>query len=102
MRLLLFEKAGHLRVGAFRQITAKGDDFIPTHLANFPENDAVDPGLLGNSSSGHLLIASAALFEDRRQELAPRGGSGFGRLCAKIAHVKAGRFQIANHAFLNF
>jgi hypothetical protein len=27
MRLLLFEKAGHLRVGAFRQITAKGDDF---------------------------------------------------------------------------
>src|ERR1035437_8158428 len=52
MRIIPFEKAGRLRVGAIGQTAAGRGDLVPSHLANPPEDDAVDSSLLDGSAAG--------------------------------------------------
>jgi len=52
MRIIPFQKAECLRVGAFRQTAAGNRDLVPSELANRPQDDAVYSGLLYGGTTG--------------------------------------------------
>src|ERR1700733_14979434 len=60
MRIVPREKSRRLRVGAFRQTTAAGGDLVTVHLANSPEDDALDSSLLDRVAAG---------FKARQQDI---------------------------------
>src|SRR5580658_5256554 len=52
MRIIPLEKLDRLRVGALRQTAAAGGDLVTSHLANSPEDDALDSSLLDRGTAG--------------------------------------------------
>ena len=52
MRIIPYEKARRLRVGAFRQTAAGGRDLVPSQLANPPQDDSLHSGFLDGGTAG--------------------------------------------------
>src|ERR1700730_14431096 len=73
VRFLPLEKAGRRRIGTLRDAAADGGDLVPAHLANSPQNDAIDSGLLNGG---------AARFEARDQDVARE-------ICVERGHATA-------------